>query len=387
MSVKLCKETVEKMLLEKGLFLIGEYIEYNTPIEVTTADGYKAMTRINTIKKGYMPSFYDIRNPFTIPNIENWLKDNAQNYKLVSSKFEGNSSKLLFQDIKNEYPPFKKTFNEFKQSPRHPDQGYIIRDASRRNSKDKLIKEINSLLETNEKYIGWSSEVDSLDFYENTTSKIYFKHIDEYKTYSSLGNLRRGDYIEIFNSKKQEDSTQNMYIFMKKYKKNIILLPNQKYTGTHTSYKFSCSKHKDFSTSFKVMLNSVVGCHKCYLESLKGEGHPRWDSTKTEEERQDDRSNYEYDEFRRNVFIRDNFTCQCCGDNSGGNLVVHHKDAYHWCKERRCDIDNGITLCDNCHTSNEFSFHKIYGRNKNTESQFNDWLLIYSDKLKKNGCV
>jgi len=67
-----------------------------------------------------------------------------------------------------------------------------------------------------------------------------------------------------------------------------------------------------------------------------------------------------YSEWRLKVYQRDNYTCQCCGDDSGGNLNAHHLDGYNWCKEKRINVNNGITLCDKCHTKDKDSFHNIY---------------------------
>lgn len=69
--------------------------------------------------------------------------------------------------------------------------------------------------------------------------------------------------------------------------------------------------------------------------------------------------------WREIVFERDNFTCLICGQR-GGRLQAHHLDAYHWCVERRYDIDNGVTLCRDDH----IAFHTMFGT-KNTTQQ--DW--------------
>lgn len=62
-----------------------------------------------------------------------------------------------------------------------------------------------------------------------------------------------------------------------------------------------------------------------------------------------ERQNEKYVQWRREVFHRDNYTCQHCGDNSGGNLEAHHKDGFTEYEQKRFDIDNGITLCQSCH--------------------------------------
>lgn len=60
------------------------------------------------------------------------------------------------------------------------------------------------------------------------------------------------------------------------------------------------------------------------------------------------RQTKEYKKWRQNVFIRDNFTCQNCGER-GGRLEAHHKKEWAYYPNERYNIDNGITLCKRCH--------------------------------------
>ena len=53
--------------------------------------------------------------------------------------------------------------------------------------------------------------------------------------------------------------------------------------------------------------------------------------------------------WREAVFTRDNYTCIWCGDNKGGNLEADHIKAWILYPELRLDINNGRTLCHNCH--------------------------------------
>lgn len=71
----------------------------------------------------------------------------------------------------------------------------------------------------------------------------------------------------------------------------------------------------------------------------------------------------EWREWRSDIYHRDRFTCQHCGDNKGGNLNPHHIKPFSLIlwerkissidKARKCeelwDINNGITLCTKCH--------------------------------------
>jgi hypothetical protein len=55
----------------------------------------------------------------------------------------------------------------------------------------------------------------------------------------------------------------------------------------------------------------------------------------------------EYAEWRTAVYERDGYTCRECG--SKGQIVAHHIKQWAHYPELRFDVDNGITLCDDCH--------------------------------------
>lgn len=112
-------------------------------------------------------------------------------------------------------------------------------------------------------------------------------------------------------------------------------------------------------------------CADCSLKLFRtGENHYLWNQNITKEEREFGRRTIPgYIEFLKSVLARDNYTCQCCGEHNC-KLDVHHLDGYDWCKEKRCDITNGVTLCKTCHKN----FHSIYGRGKNTKKQYEKWI-------------
>ena len=60
------------------------------------------------------------------------------------------------------------------------------------------------------------------------------------------------------------------------------------------------------------------------------------------------RKTKEYNAWRTSVFMRDNFTCQICGQ-VGGTLNAHHIKPYAKYPDDRLDVDNGVTLCKACH--------------------------------------
>lgn len=108
-----------------------------------------------------------------------------------------------------------------------------------------------------------------------------------------------------------------------------------------------------------------------YKKLLTGENNPNYNFDKSNEERDKHRNINGYNEWVRKVFARDNYTCQCCGDDKGGNLNAHHKYNYSEHKELRVDINNGITLCEVCH----MKFHKQYGYRRNTQQQIEEFII------------
>lgn len=93
---------------------------------------------------------------------------------------------------------------------------------------------------------------------------------------------------------------------------------------------------------------------KRYLQ-ITGEKHWWWkggSSKKTEK----GYFSFEYRNWRIKCLERDNWTCQFCGVKCHIGLgktiylAVHHIKSWKNYPEFRFDIDNGITLCEECHS-------------------------------------
>jgi hypothetical protein len=109
-----------------------------------------------------------------------------------------------------------------------------------------------------------------------------------------------------------------------------------------------------------------------------GERNPNYRHDLTDEEREINRATPQNIELRRKVYKRDNYTCQACGDGTGGNLVMHHLDGWNWAIDKRYHLRNVITLCDDCHKE----YHGIYGYGDNFREDFRQWLKDFKEDLK-----
>lgn len=84
-----------------------------------------------------------------------------------------------------------------------------------------------------------------------------------------------------------------------------------------------------------------------------GEKHWNWKGGVTDENHSI-RESPQYKSWRADVFERDNYTCQHCG-KVGGNINAHHIKPFSVYPELRFDVNNGVTLCKDCH----IQIHKI----------------------------
>ncbi len=138
---------------------------------------------------------------------------------------------------------------------------------------------------------------------------------------------------------------------------------------------FNCLQCKKEFVDTKSDFNRKYCSSDCHNESRKGQipwnkgkvqyqtlgsRNPNWQNGKTEESKRL-RNTVQYKNWRTAVFERDDYTCQKCGDNRGGNLEADHIKQFAYFLELRFDVDNGRTLCVPCHRKTD-----TYGNSKKT---------------------
>lgn len=81
--------------------------------------------------------------------------------------------------------------------------------------------------------------------------------------------------------------------------------------------------------------------------AITGNKNPAWKGGVTPENEIARKSNL-YKLWQKTIFIKDNYTCQTCFKR-GGNLNAHHIKPFAIYIDLRFALDNGITLCEECH--------------------------------------
>lgn len=211
--------------------------------------------------------------------------------------------------------------------------------------------------------------------YHNVDDRLLVQTTEGFKGFMSLHHLKKGIKLAPF-TKLNPYVIENMKLWTKLNNKTYEILTAEP-KGAYEKLDCKCNIDGNIWHPIWANLSQGVGCPKCGITSKTGENYCHYNFDMTDEEREKGRLflGNAINKWRHLVYERDNYTCQCCGDNKGGNLVVHHLDGYHWCKEKRIDVDNGATLCKSCHKD----FHHLYSKRNNTGTQYNEFIMLKNE--------
>lgn len=147
-------------------------------------------------------------------------------------------------------------------------------------------------------------------------------------------------------------------------------------SGIKVWWKCEHGKHEDYFRQIASATYKNFKCPKCIKESVslkyRGENHHNWKGTTPYVKAL--RKSIEYKQWLKEVYNKDMYTCQCCGYR-GRKLRAHHILNFSNHENIRFDVNNGITLCGNCHdVIIKNSFHNTYGTTNNTPEQLEEYI-------------
>ena len=76
-----------------------------------------------------------------------------------------------------------------------------------------------------------------------------------------------------------------------------------------------------------------------------GEKHYKWKFDRTQLAKRQERNDVAYQEWRKQVWQRDNFKCKMANSDCNGRIEAHHILGWTEFPELRYNLNNGITLC------------------------------------------
>ena len=145
-------------------------------------------------------------------------------------------------------------------------------------------------------------------------------------------------------------------------KSSPFVKPNRKFCSMSCRTKYNNKINnpmKNLATRIKVGLTnkgrvhivSKETCEKYRLANL-GEKSHFWKGGLTDKNRLE-RNSAKTKQWIIDIFKRDNYTCQMCGARNGNGknvyLSAHHIKSWSKHPESRYDLNNGTTLCKDCH--------------------------------------
>ncbi len=95
MSIKLTYDEVYNRFKEKGYELLDtKYVNNQTRMSCIDKDGYKYLVCNNLLQNGRTPEKYNVFNPYTIENVENFLRIESCGSKLLTKEYINNNMDL-----------------------------------------------------------------------------------------------------------------------------------------------------------------------------------------------------------------------------------------------------------------------------------------------------
>jgi len=215
-------------------------------------------------------------------------------------------------------------------------------------------------------------------FEHQLLSKRYINAFSKLKIKCHNGHIYFMEFARFKQGTRCSECSKNKKYTIKDVKNKLkqfgYILLSKVYINALTPLKIKCPKgHISESIRFG-NFNYGSRCDKCNREFLVGENNNNWNDNLSIEERLNGRMLKKNYIWIKSVFKKDDYICQCCRQK-GCSLEAHHLEGYHWCKELRFEVSNGVTLCKDCHKE----FHHLFGNKWNTSEQFYQFLRMKND--------
>ena len=143
---------------------------------------------------------------------------------------------------------------------------------------------------------------------------------------------------------------KGIYIKTEEHKRKISLSRKGKALGNQNGFRKGHIPYNKGKKTGIIPISAFQKGDRFWLgkerKNMRGEKHFNWKGGISRNKHS--LSNPEYRQWRSNIFQRDNWTCQTC-QVKGLYFEAHHIKSWAKYPELRYDLENGITLCCECH--------------------------------------
>lgn len=232
---------------------------------------------------------------------------------------------------------------------------------ARRKTNEEFIEQVNDQV---------GNEYEFLEPYINAKTKLrvvhcYCNHVYQVTPDDFVNSGNRCPNCQINKKKTHDDFVKQMY---DKHGDEFIVVG--KYRGGKSKVDILHKVCGKVSSREATGALRYKGCMYCGTLRRSGHNHYKYNPDMSNEERLS-RENQRglIMKWSKEVYERDDYICKKCGKR-GNKLNAHHINSWDKHPDERFNIDNGITLCVDCHKE----FHMNYGYGSNDRKQFDKFI-------------
>lgn len=268
MSKKYTIGQLNELLINKPLKITDDtYKSIRDGVNGVTNDGYKVIIRWNHIFKDEYPEIFHKRNPYTIDNIRQYIKNNKIDVELLSDTYIGNQDDLLWKCSCGS--PFQCSWNEFSQGHHKHTCNQCSMKANGKRSRipnKEIIKALNNkdlqLLNIDDNLCVTSTRINAIDS-------------NGYKYDFLWSDFSQEKYPQKFHSSNKY-AIENINQFLKTERNGEYFCISAEYKRNTQSLKFRHICGHVFDASLVEMQGKYAGREKYYKQC------PKCKNTKTE---------------------------------------------------------------------------------------------------------
>lgn len=200
--------------------------------------------------------------------------------------------------------------------------------------------------------------------YINSTTKMKYKCVCGNIAYKNLSKIKQGQLCYECGRRRGGNRKYNINIVKDIFKSEGCRLNEDAYINPKTKMKYTCECGRNAEINLDNFLNGRR-CQGCRVDKLYGKKDKEYRDKMYRK-----RKSPEYLLWRQEVLKRDVSSCKCCGEENT-QMNVHHIESFSRRPNIALEIDNGVTLCNECHKE----YHSNFFHADATAESFHEFMF------------